>query len=242
MPSSSTLLSNRTKLEKVRPLRRFSILLVDRNPEELARVRSLLNVYSHQSVTQYDVIGETVSKAEVLPLIDRWQPHLLIVGVDLSQDWQETVSIIKKLQKIHNAPRVLLVGKEEPESNDLFEVMKIGVAGYISREYLSTDLLSAIQRVESRQIYLSQSMLTRFFQAFQAYAKQPEQRCLSLRLSGREQEVLKLLVQGYSNEAIARSLFISIATVKAHFTSIFEKLEVKTRTQAIVRALKQELV
>jgi DNA-binding NarL/FixJ family response regulator len=61
-------------------------------------------------------------------------------------------------------------------------------------------------------------------------------------LTDREQEVLHWLVQGASNDAIAQHLFITIATVKAHLTAIFEKLQVTSRTQAIVKALKLGVV
>jgi DNA-binding NarL/FixJ family response regulator len=64
----------------------------------------------------------------------------------------------------------------------------------------------------------------------------------SLHLTEREQEVLHWLVQGASNEAIAQNLYVTVATVKAHLTSIFEKLGVTSRTQAIVKALKLGLV
>jgi ATP/maltotriose-dependent transcriptional regulator MalT len=61
-------------------------------------------------------------------------------------------------------------------------------------------------------------------------------------LTDREQEVLNWLIKGASNEDISRYLHVTIATVKAHLTSVFEKLGVASRTQAIVRALKLGLV
>lgn len=63
-----------------------------------------------------------------------------------------------------------------------------------------------------------------------------------IHLTEREQEVLHWLVRGASNDQIARNLYITIATVKAHLSAIFEKLQVTSRTQAIVAALKLGLV
>ena len=63
-----------------------------------------------------------------------------------------------------------------------------------------------------------------------------------LHLSNREREVLHWLTQGDSNQQISEHLYITVATVKAHLTSIFEKLKVTSRTQAIVAAVKLGLI
>jgi DNA-binding CsgD family transcriptional regulator len=77
---------------------------------------------------------------------------------------------------------------------------------------------------------------------FHSYAGQSMKNYNAVNLTNREREVLKLLVEGASNEKIAQSLYISVATVKAHLTGIFEKLGVKSRTLAIVKALKLGIV
>jgi DNA-binding NarL/FixJ family response regulator len=107
---------------------------------------------------------------------------------------------------------------------------------------LANQLCEAISTVIDDRIYLDPDVATSFFRMFHFYAGRCLQAAQSLHLTEREQEVLHWLVQGASNEAIAQNLYVTVATVKAHLTSIFEKLGVTSRTQAIVKALKLGLV
>jgi len=92
------------------------------------------------------------------------------------------------------------------------------------------------------EIYLPPMVASGFFRRFQADSEAPLQASHKLHLTEREREVLYWLAQGDSNEKIAKRLYVTVATVKAHLTSIFEKLEVTSRTQAIVAALKLGLL
>jgi DNA-binding NarL/FixJ family response regulator len=117
--------------------------------------------------------------------------------------------------------------------------MKAGALGYLLKENLLSQLHLAITTVSDGKIYMSPDVATKFFQIFHGYEGQKNQEhdgVLPL-LTNREREVLRLLVQGYSNEEIAQDLYITVATVKAHLTAIFEKLGVKSRSRAIVRSL-----
>jgi DNA-binding NarL/FixJ family response regulator len=103
-------------------------------------------------------------------------------------------------------------------------------------------LLEAIQVVLRGQVYLAPEVATCFFQKFQALAGRSLAANQTIHLTEREREVLYWLVQGASNEMISQQLCITVGTVKAYLTTIFEKLWVASRTQAALKALKLGLI
>lgn len=237
----SSLLLQQPLAEDIQICRQCSVLLADGDPEFRQGLRSLLEFYNNHSPAQCVVVGEAASGAQTLHLTDIQHPSLVIFNVDLDNSWEAAVDLLMQLQQLERAPKTLLISDHQaPEY--LFEGMQSGASGYITKDHIATELLIAINTIEAGQVYLSKDMVNTFFYLFQANAKQSLEKCKLLRLSKREQEVLKLLARGEPNEAIANELFISIATVKSHFTSIFEKLGVKSRTQAIIRALRLGLV
>lgn len=227
--------------KRAQPHSQYSILLADDNLEFRRGLRSLVEFYDHHSAAHCVVVGEAVSKAQVLQQTLKQHPQLVLLSADLDDSWVSTLSLIKELQQLDNAPSILLIS-EQQDADCLFEGMQSGASGYITKDRIATELFVAINTIEAQQVYLSQSMVNTFFYLFQSTAKQSLKKCKLLKLSKREQELLALLAQGESNETIANKLFISVATVKSHFTSIFEKLGVKSRTQAIIRALRLGLV
>ena len=87
-------------------------------------------------------------------------------------------------------------------------------------------------------LYLPIEVANKFFRLFQSVADLTEQKQPQPHLTDREKEVLYWLTQGASNQQISQQLYVTVATVKAHLTSVFEKLNVTSRTQAIVAAVK----
>ena len=240
MTISSTLLQHQD-VEEIQGSQHYSILLADENPRFRQGLRSLLEFYNNHSPAKCVIVGEVVSSAQLLHLVVSQHPSVVLLNVDLDDSWEATAEILGQLQQLEKSPSTLLIS-DHSEPDYLFQGMQAGASGYIAKDRIAMELLTAIRTIESGQIYLSQEMVNTFFCFFQANAKQSLKKCKLLKLSKREQEVLKLLARGESNEAIAKELFISIATVKSHFTSIFEKLGVKSRTQAIIRALRLGLV
>ena len=241
MTISTTLLQQHSIAEGIQIRQQCSILLADSDPNFRRGVRSLLEFYNNHSSAQCVVVGEAASGAQAIHLVERQHPSLVILNTGLEGSCEAIADLLKALQQLDSPPRTLLVS-EHQDPDDLFAGMQAGASGYVTKDRIATELLIAINAIEAGQTYLSPAMVTSFFYLFQANAKQAIEKCRLLKLSKREQEVLKLLARGEPNEAIAQELFISIATVKSHFTSIFEKLGVKSRTQAIIRALRLGLV
>lgn len=151
------------------------------------------------------------------------------------------ITALARLQEISYTGKVLVVSAHQ-EDDWIFQAMQKGAAGYIFKSSIATQLYEAINVVMRSEFYLPPAASNSFFRRFQANSDAIGTNFRRLHLTQREQDVLNLLTQGASNQEIANKLYVTLATVKAHLTSIFEKLKVTSRTQAIVTAMKLGLV
>ncbi|MGK7913182.1 MAG: response regulator [Synechococcus sp.] len=217
----------------------LSLLLVDDEPLFRQGLRTLLELFSSRELGQIQVVGEAVSPNQALKLAFEQHPALTLLDMELAAD--DGVDVLLGLKKGAYNGKVLVLSAHH-EDERVYRAMQAGANGYVFKHRLASQLCEAISTVMGGEIYLSPEVMTGFFRMFNFYAGHSLQVCQETNLTEREREVLHWLVQGESNEAIAKHLYVTVATVKAHLTAIFSKLEVKSRTQAIVKALKLGLV
>lgn len=221
----------------------ISILLVDDEQRFRQGLRTLLDFYNDRGELSFKIIGEAATVEQMLSVTQKQQPTLILLDLELSENKAENNGIdgLLGLQELAYSGKVLVLSSHQDDSW-IFRAMQGGAMGYVFKDCLAAQLYNAIATVIDDKIYLAPEVATRFFRHFQFYAGHSLPIAKSLKLTEREQEVLYWLVQGASNDAIAKNLYITVATVKAHLSSIFTKLEVKNRTQAIVKALRLGLV
>jgi NarL family two-component system response regulator LiaR len=134
-------------------------------------------------------------------------------------------------------PDIKIIAMTSFEDENLVQgVLAAGAISYLLKNVTSDELAKAIREAASGRSTLSPEAAKVLIQATHAN-KQP-----SFDLTEREMEVLKLVVEGQSNQQIADTLVISITTVKAHISSILSKLQVSSRSEAIAYALKHKIV
>ncbi|BAT56503.1 two component LuxR family transcriptional regulator [Nostoc sp. NIES-3756] len=217
----------------------LTVLLVEDNERFRQGLRTLLSFYHGNGSLPLEIVGEANSLEQVLKLTADKSPDLILL--DLQLVGSDGISVLFSLKQIGYSGKVLVLSAHQ-EDEWVFRAMQAGASGYVFKNHLATQLCEAINTVTKSEIYLPSEVASRFFRFFQAYSDSCLRACHQLHLTEREQEVLYWLTQGASNEEIAKHLYVTIATVKAHLTSIFEKLKVNSRTQAIVTALKLGLV
>jgi DNA-binding NarL/FixJ family response regulator len=217
----------------------ISVLLVDDEPRFRSGLRTLLNFYNQQGSLRFDIVGEAANADQALQLMLEQKPALILM--DLSLGESDGINALLRLGELSYKGKVLVLSAHR-EDEWVFRAMQAGACGYVFKDRIATQLYEAITTVINDQVYLSPEVATNFFRLFHFYAGHSLQACQAIHLTSREQEVLHWLVQGASNEEIAKKLYVTVATVKAHLTAIFEKLGVNSRTQAIVKALKLGLV
>jgi len=218
---------------------KLSVLLVDDDQRFRQGVRTLLDFYSFNGSLLLDVVGEAASVERVLSLTAQQCPALILLDLELATG--NGITALVRLKEISYTGKVLVLSAHQ-EDDWIFQAMQAGAAGYVFKSRLAIQLYEAITTVLNSEIYLPADAASGFFRRFQADSESSIQARQHLHLTEREQEVLHWLTQGASNEEIAKYLYVTVATVKAHLTSIFEKLKVTSRTQAVVAALKLGLI
>jgi DNA-binding NarL/FixJ family response regulator len=217
----------------------LKVILVEDNERFRQGLRTLLSFYSSNGSLPVEIVGEANSLEQTLKLTQDKSPDLILL--DLQLIGSDGITVLVHLKQIAYAGKVLVLSAHQ-EEEWIFRAMQAGASGYVFKNHLAAQLSEAINTVSKSEIYLPSEVASGFFRFFQNYSDSSLRACHQLNLTTREQEVLYWLTQGASNEEIAKRLYVTIATVKAHLTSIFEKLQVNSRTQAIVTALKLGLV
>lgn len=224
----------------------ISLTIADDNREFRKSLKTLLQLYNQNNSFKLKILAETDSVIKTRPIIERYQPDVLLLDLELQQE--SGLDILEYLFDNDCQTKTLVLSAHEEEEM-IFQAMTLGAWGYIFKLNIVSQLLEAINAIINSKIYLPPEAATGFFKSFnknrsgfKKHQALEVYRQNNYNLTHREKDVLTYLVKGLSNEEIAEELYVTIATVKAHLGSIFGKFCVKNRTQAIVMALEENLV
>lgn len=184
-----------------------------------------------------EVIGEAGDGEEAVRLTKQLKPDVIIM--DVSMPKLSGLEATKQIKEMSPSSIVLiLTGYDYDEY--IFSLLESGAAGYLLKDVTGDELIQAIRRVYAGEQALHPVVIHKLINRFrsQAAISPAEIHPLSI-LSEREMEVLKSAVKGNANKEIADELFISIRTVQAHMRSIFNKLGVNSRSEALVYGLRK---
>ncbi len=216
-----------------------SIVLVDDRADFRQGLQTLLDFYNSTGSLKFKVVGHAASVEQAVQVIQEQSPNLVLLDLELGQG--SGLDVLEHLRS-SSIPANVLVLSGHQEDDQVYRAMQAGARGYVFKDHLSVQLLMAITVVLKDQIYLSPEVATCFFRSFHFHCGQSLAGGASVHLTERERAVLRCLIQGASNEKIASQLNITVGTVKAYLTTIFEKLEVSSRTQAALKALQLGLL
>ena len=217
--------------------RHLSVLIVDDDDRFRQGLVTFLSFLSSNG--SIEVVGEATNVDRALKLTIQKQPDLILLDLELVES--DGITALIQLKEIAYYGKILVLSGHQ-EDEWIFKAMQSGASGYVFKSRVATQLGEAIESIMQSEIYLPQDVASRFFRHFQAEADFAPPTCQQLYLTEREREVLHWLTQGASNHQISQHLYVTVATVKAHLTSIFEKLKVTSRAQAIVAAVKLGLL
>ena len=177
----------------------------------------------------FEIVGETQSGTQVLPLVARTQPDLVVL--DLRMPNMDGLACLDEIRRRY--PDVKVVMLSASTSQDLIETaLRRGASAYILKTVDPTDLPSTLRQALSGNVFSTTGI---------GESDEPTG-AKAAGLTEREITILKLLAHGRSNEEIARELWVAQQTVKFHLTNIYRKLGVKNRTEATRYAYQQGLV
>ena len=217
----------------------ISVILVDDDSDFRQGIRTLLGFYSTSGRRRFQVVGEADSAGQALHQVNQQGVDLILLDLELVES--DGLSFLSALRSSKPCTKVLVLSGHQ-EDDWVFRVMQLGAHGYLFKSSFTDHLVNAVNTVLNQEIYLPPEVATRFFRHFKTSQAGSQTGADEAVLTEREHEVLHHLIEGQSNQDIARQLYISTATVKAHLTAIYSKLGVSSRTQAIVAAMKRGLV
>ena len=183
-----------------------------------------------------EVVGEAGDGEEAVNLATSLKPDVAIMDISMPKmDGIEATRLIKAA-----CPSISVLALSAYDDDQfVFSLLEAGAAGYLLKSVRSRELLDAIRAVYSGESVLHPSIARKVLNRFVSASGKPEGKEPLGMLSDREMEVLKLAAKGLSNQDIAEKLCLSIRTVQGHLGHIFNKLQVGSRTEAVVRALKE---
>ena len=190
-----------------------------------------------------DLVGQASDGAEAVEKAAESLPDIVLMDIRMPRsNGIEACRAVKEAAP--SAKIVILTISDEEE--DLFEAIRAGASGYLLKDIPLDEVADTVRAVHGGQSLINPSMAAKLLTEFAALARRDDeeraQEVPAPRLTEREMQVLKLVARGMNNRDIAKELFISENTVKNHVRNILEKLQIHSRMEAVMIAVRENLI
>jgi DNA-binding NarL/FixJ family response regulator len=190
-----------------------------------------------------DVVGEAGDGAEAIEKASESLPDVVLMDVRMPRS--SGIEACRAIKEVAPSAKIVILTMSD-EEEDLFEAIRAGASGYLLKDISLDEVAEAVRAVHGGQSLISPSMAGKLLTEFAALAgrdqEEPPQQVPAPKLTEREMQVLKLVARGMNNRDIAKELFISDNTVKNHVRNILEKLQIHSRMEAVMVAVREKLI
>jgi NarL family two-component system response regulator LiaR len=183
-----------------------------------------------------EVVGEASDGEEAVEMVTKLQPQVALI--DIAMPKVNGIEATRQIKAHHPATAVLILTAYDNDQY-ILALLEAGAAGYLLKNVSGKELVNAIRAVHAGEAVLHPTIAHKIFTHFVTSAQEPEVTAQPEDISEREMEILRLAAKGMSNKDIAEALFLSRRTVQSHLASIFLKIGVGSRTEAILQALRR---
>ena len=208
----------------------IKVYITDDHPIVRRGIKQLLDTEA-----DIEVVGEATNGREAIADMDKLKPNIVLM--DLVMPVMDGIEAIRQIKISHPQIQILVLTSFATDDK-VFPAIKAGALGYLIKDTGPEELVRAIRQVHQGQLTLHPTIAQKLLKELTLTSERPPS---PDPLTDREVEVLKLVARGLSNQEIAETLVVSIATVYTHVSKILDKLHLASRTQAALYALREGL-
>ncbi|MFH9042296.1 response regulator [Streptomyces sp. NPDC017966] len=214
-----------------------TVLLVDDESLVRAGLRAVL-----EAQPDIEVVGEAADGAAVIPLVRRLRPD--VVAMDVRMPLLDGIEATRALLRSVDAPPKILVVTTFENDEYVYGALRAGADGFLLKRARPAEIVHAVRLVAEGESLLFPASVRRLAAEYadgdgNRAARDVLERA---RLTGREEEVLRLMARGLTNAEIAARLVVGTETVKSHVSAVLAKLGARDRTQAVIAAYESGFV
>lgn len=198
-------------------------------------------------VTESDieVVGQAGDGTEAVDKASEFLPDVVLMDVKMPRS--SGIEACRAIKEAAPSAKIVILTMSD-EEEDLFEAIRAGASGYLLKDIPLDEVAEAVRAVHGGQSLISPSMAGKLLAEFATLARRDQEELPrevevpAPKLTDREMQVLKLVARGMNNRDIAKELFISDNTVKNHVRNILEKLQIHSRMEAVMVAVREKLI
>lgn len=190
--------------------------------------QGLISILRDQS--DYEIIGETDSFEEVIPLIEKEKPEGILIGISLQSG--SGLSLIREIRTSFPRLKIVVIDTKE-DINEIVAILKLGAQGYILKQCDRQEILDALRTVFGGKTFFCHNVIS--------LNKSIESEKTVL-VSERELQVLALISEGLTNKEIAGRIFISEHTVATHRKNLMRKFDANNNVDLVIKAIKERII
>jgi DNA-binding NarL/FixJ family response regulator len=188
-----------------------------------------------------EVVGEAGDGRECVDLVKRTLPHVVLM--DVRMPVMDGIEATRRIIASGIDTRVLILTTFDLDEY-VYDALQAGASGFLLKNVGARQLVDGVRAIASGDALLAPPITKRLLEHFLAASPSADAKAAEsvARLTDRERELLRLLASGMSNSELAAHLYLSEPTIKTHLTSVFRKLGVRDRVQAVIAAYDARLV
>jgi DNA-binding NarL/FixJ family response regulator len=191
-----------------------------------------------------ELVGQASDGAEAVEKAGETLPDVVLMDIRMPRS--SGIEACRALKDVVPSAKIVMLTISDEEA-DLFEAIRAGASGYLLKDIPLDEVADTVRAVDGGQSLINPSMAGKLLTEFAILARreaasEPPQQVPAPKLTDREMQVLKLIARGMNNRDIAKELFISENTVKNHVRNILEKLQIHSRMEAVMVAVREKLI
>jgi len=191
-----------------------------------------------------ELVGEASDGEEAVEKAGESLPEVILMDIRMPRT--SGIEACRALKELVPSTKIVMLTISD-EEEDLFEAIRAGASGYLLKDIPLDEVADTVRAVNGGQSLINPSMAGKLLTEFATLARRDDddsrpQQVPAPKLTDREMQVLKLVARGMNNRDIAKELFISENTVKNHVRNILEKLQIHSRMEAVMVAVREKLI